>query len=162
MAENRHSGHTVTRLTVHIVWVTKYRASRSQGRSPEAMPRTDRPLSVMPRTSKFSKELSAKTMSICILSILPPSPSVISSSGSRAEPHECCNRSIQNCRKDIGESISGRLDMELGVRAISLRSWWNNTWSIIAVRRIWIEITSYWNSGLSVLVKPMHFQCIVV
>ncbi|HEY9662706.1 MAG TPA: IS200/IS605 family transposase [Allocoleopsis sp.] len=25
MAENRHSGHTVTRLTVHIVWVTKYR-----------------------------------------------------------------------------------------------------------------------------------------
>ena len=23
--ENRHSGHTVTRLTVHIVWVTKYR-----------------------------------------------------------------------------------------------------------------------------------------
>ena len=25
MAENRHSGHTITRLTVHIVWVTKYR-----------------------------------------------------------------------------------------------------------------------------------------
>lgn len=25
MADNRYSGHTVTRLTVHIVWVTKYR-----------------------------------------------------------------------------------------------------------------------------------------
>lgn len=25
MTENRRSGHTVTRLTVHIVWVTKYR-----------------------------------------------------------------------------------------------------------------------------------------
>ena len=25
MAENRHSSHTITRLTVHIVWVTKYR-----------------------------------------------------------------------------------------------------------------------------------------
>lgn len=23
--ENRHSGHTITRLTAHIVWVTKYR-----------------------------------------------------------------------------------------------------------------------------------------
>ncbi len=25
MAENRRGNHTVTRLTVHIVWVTKYR-----------------------------------------------------------------------------------------------------------------------------------------
>ena len=25
MVENRHSGHTITRLSVHIVWVTKYR-----------------------------------------------------------------------------------------------------------------------------------------
>jgi len=25
MGENRHSSHTVTRLTVHVVWVTKYR-----------------------------------------------------------------------------------------------------------------------------------------
>ena len=25
MKDNRNSGHTVTRLTVHIVWVTKYR-----------------------------------------------------------------------------------------------------------------------------------------
>ena len=25
MKENRHSGHTVTRLTAHLVWVTKYR-----------------------------------------------------------------------------------------------------------------------------------------
>ncbi len=25
MKENRHGGHTVTRLTAHIVWVTKYR-----------------------------------------------------------------------------------------------------------------------------------------
>ncbi len=25
MKENRHSGHTTTRLTAHIVWVTKYR-----------------------------------------------------------------------------------------------------------------------------------------
>lgn len=25
MKENRHSSHTVTRLTVHLVWVTKYR-----------------------------------------------------------------------------------------------------------------------------------------
>ncbi|PZV09244.1 MAG: IS200/IS605 family transposase, partial [Leptolyngbya sp.] len=25
MAEQRRSGHIVTRLTVHIVWVTKYR-----------------------------------------------------------------------------------------------------------------------------------------
>jgi putative transposase len=25
MVENRHGSHTVTRLTVHIVWVTKYR-----------------------------------------------------------------------------------------------------------------------------------------
>ena len=23
--ENRHSGHTITRLTAHVVWVTKYR-----------------------------------------------------------------------------------------------------------------------------------------
>ena len=28
---NRHSGHTVTRLTVHIVWVTKYRYKVLQG-----------------------------------------------------------------------------------------------------------------------------------
>ena len=25
MERNRHSSHTVTRLTVHVVWVTKYR-----------------------------------------------------------------------------------------------------------------------------------------
>jgi putative transposase len=25
MGESRYGGHTVTRLTVHIVWVTKYR-----------------------------------------------------------------------------------------------------------------------------------------
>ena len=25
MVENRHGSHTITRLTVHIVWVTKYR-----------------------------------------------------------------------------------------------------------------------------------------
>ena len=25
MKENRHSSHTVSRLTVHLVWVTKYR-----------------------------------------------------------------------------------------------------------------------------------------
>jgi putative transposase len=25
MKENRHSGHTITRLSAHIVWVTKYR-----------------------------------------------------------------------------------------------------------------------------------------
>jgi putative transposase len=25
MEENRHGSHTITRLTVHIVWVTKYR-----------------------------------------------------------------------------------------------------------------------------------------
>ena len=24
MIENRHGSHTITRLTVHIVWVTKY------------------------------------------------------------------------------------------------------------------------------------------
>ena len=25
MKENRHSGHTVTRLTAHLIWATKYR-----------------------------------------------------------------------------------------------------------------------------------------
>ena len=25
MREDRHSGHTITRLTAHLVWVTKYR-----------------------------------------------------------------------------------------------------------------------------------------
>ena len=31
MNDNRYSGHTVTRLTVHIVWVTKYRHKVLQG-----------------------------------------------------------------------------------------------------------------------------------
>lgn len=31
MKENRHSGHTVTRLTAHLVWVTKYRYHVLQG-----------------------------------------------------------------------------------------------------------------------------------
>ena len=31
MKESRHSGHTVTRLTAHIVWVTKYRYHVLQG-----------------------------------------------------------------------------------------------------------------------------------
>ncbi len=31
MKENRNAGHTVTRLTVHIVWVTKYRYKVMRG-----------------------------------------------------------------------------------------------------------------------------------
>ena len=31
MAEQRRGGHTVTRLTVHIVWVTKYRYAVLKG-----------------------------------------------------------------------------------------------------------------------------------
>ena len=31
MRENRHGGHTLTRLTAHLVWVTKYRYPVLQG-----------------------------------------------------------------------------------------------------------------------------------
>ncbi|MBA2525780.1 MAG: transposase, partial [Pyrinomonadaceae bacterium] len=31
MREDRHSGHTITRLTAHLVWVTKYRYAVLQG-----------------------------------------------------------------------------------------------------------------------------------
>lgn len=31
MRENRHNSHSVTRLTVHIIWVTKYRFAVLQG-----------------------------------------------------------------------------------------------------------------------------------
>lgn len=31
MQDNRRSGHTITRLTAHIVWVTKYRYHMLQG-----------------------------------------------------------------------------------------------------------------------------------
>src|SRR5205085_10382058 len=31
MSDHRHSGHTLTRLTAHIVWVTKYRYHVLQG-----------------------------------------------------------------------------------------------------------------------------------
>ena len=31
MSSNRYSGHTVTRLTVHLVWITKYRYKILQG-----------------------------------------------------------------------------------------------------------------------------------
>src|SRR5882757_9529146 len=31
MREDRHSGHTITRLTAHLVWVTKYRYPVLQG-----------------------------------------------------------------------------------------------------------------------------------
>lgn len=31
MSENRHNSHSVTRLTVHLVWVTKYRFAVLQG-----------------------------------------------------------------------------------------------------------------------------------
>lgn len=35
MVENRRGSHTVTRLTVHIVWVTKYRYQVLKGEIPK-------------------------------------------------------------------------------------------------------------------------------
>ncbi len=155
MAENRRGKSHAHCLTVHIVWVTKYRYHVPGGGDSKAMSRTADPPGGMLRICAFSKVLSAKITFICSLSILRPN--LISEIGSMAQrPHlEAAATGISRASETIlGQAFLGDwLYMEYCAKS----KWCRNIWRIIAIRPMQTTTTFCWSKRTSVQPKPLHF-----
>ena len=90
---NRHGNHTVTRFTVHLVWITKYRYHVLKG--------------------EIQKRCRELLIQVCDNEDVRILKGVVSK-----DHHVCFKKSFLSWAKDIGESKCGELAMANGVQEI--------------------------------------------
>ena len=159
MKDNRHGHHTITRLTVHLVWATKYRYHVLEG---DVKVRC-RDLLIQVCDSEDVRILSGVVSKDHVhMHVEYPPKLALSDLVKRLQGRSArasCKPSFHTWRNDIGAITFGESDTERGVQAISRMKWCKNIWNIIGIRQIRIVTRLSWNSviGLSVQVKSLHF-----
>ena len=160
MEKYRYGVHTVTRLTVHLVWVTKYRYHILRG--------------------DIQKRCRELLIQICDTEDVRNLNGVVSKDHVHMHVEYPASKSISNLVKRLKGRSSRILQREY--TELRNRYWGRHFWAIgygawstgnITEKVVqdylkhhkslpMIEIISFLNKELSVLEKPMHFQCIVV
>ncbi len=136
MSYQRKGSHTVSYLTCHIVWVTKYRYKVLRG---DVQMRCRELLIQI--CEAYRRVVSSDHVHMHICSKIE----VAYWKNSKGELQENFNKSFQNCKSDIGGNIFGQAVMEYGVLGILLIKWSMNIWNITVEIRVIIPIL-YWNS----------------
>ena len=133
MKENRYGSHTVTRLTAHLIWATKYRYHVLTGdikvRCRDLLIQICDAEDVRILKGVVSKDT-------CTSSTRRRSRSRTWSSDLRGARVAGCKKSIRRCARGTGADTSGPSDMARGARATSPKRRCKNILSIIGIHRI--------------------------
>ena len=162
MNRNRAGSHSVSRLTVHIVWVTKYRYHVLVGdvkiRCRELIMQICDAEDVVILKGVVSKDHVHMHLEY------PPSLSVSDlMKRLKGRTSRLLQQEFPALEKRFWGSIFGLSGMELGALGISRISWWMSIWSIIGLRRTKVRRGSFWRIEKTLVFgKPLHFQCMVV
>jgi putative transposase len=160
--DNRHSGHTTTRLTAHIVWVTKSRYEVLVGdikvRCRDLLMQICDAEDVRILKGVVSKDHIHMHIEYPLSKSLSDLVKRMKGRTSRRLQEE-----YPALRRGTGADTSGPSGTGHGARATSRRRRCKNTLSIIAIHLTGRVTRSSSNEvGLKVPRQPMHFQCIVV
>lgn len=117
MAENRRGSHTVTRLTVHIVWVTKYRYHVLKGE----IQKRCRELIIQICDAEDIRILQGAVSKdhVHMLIEYPPSKSISDIvKRLKGRTSRILQQEYPELQSVIGDSTFGQSGMELGVRVV--------------------------------------------
>ena len=148
--KQRRLGHTVSWLTAHIVWVTKYRYHVLKGdiqkRCRDLVKQVCDSEDVRILKGVVSKDhvhVHTNTVRLRILVIL--------SNAWKVEHLDAFKQNIQSWVNVIGVGIFGLLVMVFGVQTTLLMRWYKSILNIIEILRIQIRIILFWNKNFILL-----------
>ena len=164
MNEQRRSGHTVTRFTAHLVWVTKYRHPVLQG----DIQHRCRELVIQICDAEDVQILKGVVSKDHVHMHIEYPPKLSMSDlvkRLKVEHRGDFRMNSLASRNAIGVDISGQQDMEVGQPVISQTRWCGNILSVIEILQIKIAVILSLNDRKgfqSLQGQPIYFQCIVV
>jgi putative transposase len=144
MRDDRHSGHTITRLQAHIVWVTKYRYPVLVG---DIKVRC-RDLLLQICDAEDVRILKGVVSKDHVHMHIEYGPSKSVSElvkRMKVARLDCFSKNILRCARGIGGDTSGQSGMGRGAQATLQTRWCKSIWSIIVIHQINRATHSSWN-----------------
>ena len=145
MNKSRHGSHTVSRMTAHLVWVTKYRYHVLKG----DIQKRCRELLIQICDSEDVKILSGVVSKDHVHMHIEYAPKKSISDivkRLKGRTSRILQSEFPELQKRYWESTFGQLVTESGQPETSRMRWCKNTWNIIAIHQTAIPTTSFSNS----------------